>query len=143
MHVAVAGWRSFAPLTPTSRYSRGGPPARRGIVPPVSEESELHRQLFERARRAVGLPDVVADAFDPFRGSRCARHARQQTSRAHESDDDDRYLNLHRRALYAVLKQLEQHRPAVAQPLHRDANDAQAGVPTPEMSAPSETSRLQ
>jgi hypothetical protein len=41
------------------------------------------------------------------------------------------------------MQKLEQHRPAVAQPLHNKEKDAQAGVPAPDTSAPAETSRLQ
>jgi hypothetical protein len=54
-----------------------------------------------------------------------------------------RYLNVHRRALHAAMKQLEQHRPAVAQALHKDPKDAQAGVPASDTSAPFEASRQQ
>jgi integrase len=54
-----------------------------------------------------------------------------------------RYLNIHRRGLHAAMEKLEQHRPAVAQPLHNKQKDAQAGVPSPDTSAPVETSRIQ
>ena len=54
-----------------------------------------------------------------------------------------RYLNIHRRGLHAAMEKLEAHRPAVAQPLHSKEKDTQAGVPSPDTSAPAETSRLQ
>jgi integrase len=36
-----------------------------------------------------------------------------------------RYLNIHRRGLQAAMEKLEQHRPAVAQPLHKPENQEQ------------------
>ena len=54
-----------------------------------------------------------------------------------------RYLNIHRRGLHAAMQKLEQHRPAVAQPLHKAEKDAQADVPASDVSASAETSRLQ
>ena len=54
-----------------------------------------------------------------------------------------RYLNIHRRGLHAAMEKLEQHRPAVAQPLHKADEDAQAGVPSSQPSAPAQNSRLQ
>ena len=54
-----------------------------------------------------------------------------------------RYLNIHRRGLHAAMEKLEQHRPAVAQPLHKPEEDAQAGVPSSEATAPTQPSRVQ
>jgi len=41
-----------------------------------------------------------------------------------------RYLNIHKRGLHAAMRQLEAHRPAVAQSLHTDKEEA-AEVPPP------------
>ena len=54
-----------------------------------------------------------------------------------------RYLNIHRRGLHAAMEKLEQHRPAVAQPLHKAGEDTQADVSSPDPSASVQTSRLQ
>ena len=40
-----------------------------------------------------------------------------------------RYLNIHRRGLHAAMEKLEQHRPAVAQPLHKKDENPPADVP--------------
>ena len=41
-----------------------------------------------------------------------------------------RYLNIHRRGLQAAMQKLEEHRPAVAQALHKSAVDTPASVPS-------------
>ena len=47
-----------------------------------------------------------------------------------------RYLNIHRRGLHAAMEKLEQHRPAVAHPLHNAAENPPADVsPTTEQPA--------
>jgi ActR/RegA family two-component response regulator len=54
-----------------------------------------------------------------------------------------RYLNIHRRGLHAAMEKLEQHRPAVAQPLHKAEEDTQAGVPSSDPPASPQNSQLQ
>ena len=43
-----------------------------------------------------------------------------------------RYLNIHLRGLHAAMEKLEQHRPAVAQPLHIEEKNSPAIVPLSE-----------
>ncbi|HXG56343.1 MAG TPA: tyrosine-type recombinase/integrase [Vicinamibacterales bacterium] len=43
-----------------------------------------------------------------------------------------RYLNIHRRGLHSAMRQLEEHRPAVAQALHTSGTNAPADVPPSE-----------
>jgi integrase len=54
-----------------------------------------------------------------------------------------RYLNIHLRGLHAAMEKLEQHRPAIAQPLHTAKKDTQAGVSLSDASAPAQNSRQQ
>ena len=42
-----------------------------------------------------------------------------------------RYLNIHRRGLQAAMEKLEQHRPAVAQPLHNAEQNQQSATDAP------------
>jgi integrase len=51
-----------------------------------------------------------------------------------------RYLNIHRRGLHAAMQKLEEHRPAVAQPLHTDEANSPATVP-PSGEEPASKSR--
>ena len=54
-----------------------------------------------------------------------------------------RYLNIHRRGLHAAMEKLEQHRPAVAQPLHKAAENPPADVPPTGEQLASKSSTIQ
>lgn len=54
-----------------------------------------------------------------------------------------RYLNIHLRGLHSAMQKLEEHRPAVAQPLHKPDEDAQAGVPQASQQQASKSSTIQ
>jgi len=54
-----------------------------------------------------------------------------------------RYLNIHRRGLHAAMEKLEQHRPAVAQPLHKEDESTPADVPQPIEQPASKSSIIQ
>jgi integrase len=55
----------------------------------------------------------------------------------------NRYLNIHRRGLQEAMHKLEEHRPAVAQPLHTGGNDAPADVQSSPDASPSKSSVIQ
>lgn len=106
------------------------------------------RTAWENACERVGLSgvqlrDLRHEAGSRFEeagvsvtfGSKILGHTNLTTT--------SRYLNIHRRGLHAAIEKLEQHRPAVAQPLHKPEEDAQAGVSSPEKNAPTQPSRVQ
>jgi integrase len=115
---------------------------------PIGQRVKSVRTAWENATKAAGLKgfqlrDLRHEAASRFDEagvpisytSKLLGHSNLTTT--------SRYLNVHRRGLHSAMEKLEQHIPAVAQPLHSNGKDAQASVPTSDTAVPAESSRLQ